>query len=201
MPQAPFVKKPFVKTTFVKKPYEKKFASDSNRARMVFINDNIKAASMMIIDDEKTNLWTLPRKRALEIAEEKWLDLVQIAYDPIKMISTVRLTDYWKYMYQKWKDEKEQKKKQKPREMKELKLNYWIWENDLLLKIKKAEEFLKEWNNVKIFIKLKWRENIYAKKAIEKLSKTKETLSQFWKSQYETPKKEMNGYSIILFSK
>jgi hypothetical protein len=56
MPQAPFVKKPFVKTTFVKKPYEKKFASDSNRARMVFINDNIKAASMMIIDDEKTNL-------------------------------------------------------------------------------------------------------------------------------------------------
>lgn len=188
-------------TPFIKKPYEKSFSSDSNRARMVFINDNIKAPNMMIIDDEKNNLWTLPRRRALEIAEEKWLDLVQITYDPVKMLSTVRLTDYWRYMYQKWKDEKEQKKKQKPREMKELKLNYWIWENDLLLKIKKAEEFLKDGNNVKIFIKLKWRENIYAQKAIEKLMKTKETLSQFGKSQYETPKKEMNWYSIILFSK
>jgi len=196
MPQVPFVKTPFVK-----KPYEKKFASDANRVRMVFINDNIKAPSMMVIDDEKNNLWTLPRRKALEIAEEKWLDLVQISYDPVKMLSTVRLTDYWKYMYQKWKDDKEQKKKQKPREMKELKLNYWIWENDLLLKIKKAEEFLKDWNNVKIFIKLKWRENIYAKKAIEKLTKTKEALLQFWKSQYESPKKEMNWYSIILFSK
>jgi len=186
---------------FIKKPYEKKFASNANRVRMVFINENIKAPNMMIIDDEKNNLWTIPRKKALEIAEEKWLDLVQISYDPVKMLSTVRLTDYWKYMYQKWKDEREQKKKQKPREMKELKLNYWIWENDLLLKIKKAEEFLKDWNNVKIFIKLKWRENIYAQKAVEKLMKTKETLSQFGKAQYETPKKEMNWYSIILFSK
>lgn len=191
MPQAPFIKK----------PYEKKINSDYNRARIVFINENIKAPSIMIIDDEKNNLWTLSRKKALELAEEKWLDLVQISYDSVKMLSTVRLTDYWKYMYQKWKDEKENKKKQKPKELKELKLNYWIGENDLMLKIKKAIEFLKDGSNVKIFMKLKWRENIYAKKAIEKLMKTKETLSQFWKSQYEVPKKEMNWYSIVLFSK
>ncbi|MFZ2151020.1 MAG: translation initiation factor IF-3 [Candidatus Absconditicoccaceae bacterium] len=196
MAQAPFVRKPFVK-----KPYEKKFASDANRVRIIFINDNIKAPNMMVIDDEKNNLGTLPRRKALEMAEEKGLDLVQISYDPVSMLSTVRLTDYGKYMYQKGKDEKEQKKKQKPREMKELKLNYGIGENDLLLKIKKAEEFLKDGNNVKIFIKLKGRENIYAKKAVEKLTKTKEALLQFGKSQYETPKKEMNGYSIILFSK
>jgi hypothetical protein len=51
MPQAPFVRKPFVK-----KPYEKKFASDANRVRIIFINDNIKAPNMMVIDDEKNNL-------------------------------------------------------------------------------------------------------------------------------------------------
>lgn len=174
---------------------------NSMKWRMVFTNDQIKAPNIMIIDDEKNNLWTFPRRNALEMAEEKWLDLVQIAYDPVKMLSTVRLTDYWKYMYQKGKDEKEQKKKQKPRELKELKLNYWIWENDLQLKIRKAEEFLKEKNNVKIFIKLKWRENIYASKAVEKLMKIKESLSTHWKSQYDTPKKEIHWYSIILFSK
>lgn len=55
----------------------------------------------MIIDDEKQNLGTFPRKRALEMADEAGLDLVQISYDPEKMQSTVRMTDYGKYMYQK----------------------------------------------------------------------------------------------------
>lgn len=188
--------------TFVKRTNTSQTSPENSmKWRMVFTNEQIKAPNIMIIDDEKNNLWTFPRRNALEMAEEKWLDLVQIAYDPVKMLSTVRLTDYWKYMYQKGKDEKEQKKKQKPRELKELKLNYWIWENDLQLKIRKAEEFLTEKNNVKIFIKLKWRENIYASKAIEKLMKIKESLSAHWKSQYDTPKKEIHWYSIILFSK
>ena len=103
---------------FIKKPYVKNFSNES-RARVVFINENIKAPNIMIIDDEKNNLWTLPRRKALELAEEKWLDLVQISYDPEKMLSTVKLTDYWKYMYQKGNNEKEQKKKKKDREKKE----------------------------------------------------------------------------------
>ncbi len=55
----------------------------------------------MIVDDEKNNLGTFPRRVALEMATEKGLDLVQMVYDPEKMLSTVRLTDYGKYMYQK----------------------------------------------------------------------------------------------------
>jgi translation initiation factor IF-3 len=47
------------------------------------------------------------------MAENAGLDLVQISYDPEKMLSTVRLTDYGKYMYQKGKAEKEQKRQQK----------------------------------------------------------------------------------------
>jgi translation initiation factor IF-3 len=35
------------------------------------------------------------------MAAEKGLDLVQLTYDPEKMLSTVRMTDYGKYMYQK----------------------------------------------------------------------------------------------------
>ncbi|MDR0282687.1 MAG: hypothetical protein LBI53_05330 [Candidatus Peribacteria bacterium] len=75
---------------------------DSNpKAKMVYVNDQIKAPTIMIIDDEKQNLGTFPRKRALEMADEAGLDLVQISYDPEKMQSTVRMTDYGKYMYQK----------------------------------------------------------------------------------------------------
>ncbi|MDR0369470.1 MAG: translation initiation factor IF-3 [Candidatus Peribacteria bacterium] len=80
---------------------------------MIYVNDQIKAPTIMVIDDEKQNLGTFPRRRAFEMAEEAGLDLVQIAYNPDDMISTVRLTDYGKYMYQKGKEEKERKKQKK----------------------------------------------------------------------------------------
>ena len=155
------------------------------KAKMIFINDQIKAPNIMIIDDEKNNLWTFPRRIALEMAAEKWLDLVQLVYDPEKMLSTVRLTDYGKYMYQKGKEDKERRKAQ----------------NDLQLKIKKAQEILQWWDNVKFSIRLKWRERMYEDKAVQKLKIIQEALQSYGKSQYDTPKKEANGYSIILFSK
>jgi translation initiation factor IF-3 len=61
---------------------------------MLYVNDQIKAPCITVIDDEKKNLGTFPRKVALEMAENAGLDLVQITYDPEKMLSTVRLTDY-----------------------------------------------------------------------------------------------------------
>lgn len=171
------------------------------RAKIVYINEQIKAPNIIIIDDDKKNLGTFSRKRALEIAEERELDLVQIAYNPDEMISTVRLTDYGKYMYQKDKEEKEKKKQQKGKEMKEVKISYAIGDNDLNLKMRKMEEFLTSWINVKISIRLKWRERIYADKALEKIMFVKNTLAAFGRAQYDTPKKEAQWYSIVLFAK
>lgn len=174
---------------------------NKDRVFMVYLNEQIKAPNIIIVDEAGTNLWTFPRKRALEIAEEQGMDLVQMRYDAETMTSTVKLVDYGKYMYQKSKDEKEKKKSQKPTVLKEIKISYSIGDNDLQMKIKKAIEFLKERYNVKFFIKLKWREKIYAGKAIEKLVKIKSDLSEYWKSQFDTPKQEAQWYSIILFSK
>jgi len=171
------------------------------RAKIVYINEQIKAPNIIIIDDDKKNLGTFSRKRALEIAEERELDLVQIAYNPDEMISTVRLTDYGKYMYQKDKEEKGKKKQQKGKEMKEVKISYAIGDNDLNLKMRKMEEFLTSWINVKISIRLKWRERIYADKALEKIMFVKNALAAFGRAQYDTPKKEAQWYSIVLFAK
>ena len=171
------------------------------KAKVIYVNDQIKAPNVMIIDDNKTNLWVFPRRIALEMATEKWLDLVQLTYDPEKMLSTVRLTDYGKYMYQKWKEEKERRKSQKWKDTKELKVSYAIGENDLQLKVKKAQEILQWGDNIKFSIRLKGRERMYAEKAVQKLESIQEMLADFWKVQYDTPKKEANWYSIILFSK
>lgn len=175
--------------------------SGAFRAKVIYVNDQIKAPNIMIIDDEKNNLWTFPRRIALEKAAERGLDLVQLVYDPEKMLSTVRLTDYGKYMYQKGKEDKERKKAQKWRDMKELKVSYAIWDNDLQLKVKKAQEILQGGDNVKFSIRLRWRERMYEDKAVQKLKMIQDALLGFGKSQYESPKKEANGYSVILFSK
>lgn len=174
---------------------------NKDRVFMVYLNEQIKAPNIIIVDEVWTNLWTFPRKRALEMAEEQGKDLVQIRYDAETMTSTVKLVDYGKYMYQKSKDDKEKKKTMKPTILKEIKISYTIGENDLQMKTKKAIEFLKDRYNVKFFIKLRGREKIYANKAIEKLVKIKNDLAEFGKSQFETPKQEAQGYSIILFSK
>jgi translation initiation factor IF-3 len=172
-----------------------------DRVQLVYLNEQIKAPNIIIIDEEGQNLGTFPRRRALDMAVEKWLDLVQIRYDHETMVSTVKMVDYGKYQYQKSKDDKEKKKTQKTKVLKEIKLNYAIGENDLALKIKKAKEFLWEKHNVKFSIKLKGREKIYASKAIEKLNNIKTQLADVGKAQYDIPKQEVHGYSIILFSK
>jgi translation initiation factor IF-3 len=104
-------------------------------------------------------------------------------------------------MYKKQKDDKEKKKNQKQKVLKELKINYSIWDNDLDLKIRKWREFLEEWNNVKFSIRLRWRERIYESKAIDRLNEVVEKLSDVWRTQFSTPKRESQWYSIILFSK
>ena len=83
------------------------YDSQNPKAKVVYVNEQIKAPTIMIIEKKKKNLWTFPRRVALEMAEQAWLDLVQMSYDPDKMQSTVRMTDYWKYMYQKWKEDNE----------------------------------------------------------------------------------------------
>ena len=176
-------------------------SAQDRRAPMVFVNENIKAPNIVIIDEEGTNLGTFPRRKALEMAEEQGKDLVQIKYDQETMTSTVKILDYGKYMYLKWKEDREKKKSQKTNTLKELKINYAIGENDLQLKIKKAREMLQDGHNVKFFIKLKWREKIYAGKAVEKLALVKQSLTDVGRPQFEYPKQEVQWYSMILFNK
>ena len=94
--------------------------------RVVYTNHSIKAPTIMLVDEEKKPLGSYPRRKALEMAEEQGLDLVQMHYDPVKQVCTAIMTDYGKYMYQKQKDLKEKKKSQKQRSLKELKISYAI---------------------------------------------------------------------------
>lgn len=64
-----------------------------------------------------------------------------------------------------------------------MKFAYGIGTNDLLLKIKKIRELLADWYTIRVFVQLKWRENIYKDKIIEKFMFIQEALSDCAKSQ------------------
>ena len=81
--------------------------------------------------------------------------------------------------------------------MKQIKFAYGIWTNDLLLKVKKTKEMLDEGYTVRIFVQLKWRENIYKDKIIEKLLFVQEQLKDVAKSQSPLPKQDKNTYSFV----
>ncbi len=170
-------------------------------AHQTYINEAIKAPNIMIVDEEGNNLGVFPRTKALMMKDEAGLDLVQLSYDRDKMVSTVKMVDYGKYMYDKSKEEKAKRKKQKVKEMKETKIKYSIAENDLRMKMDKSIEFLQDGHSVKFTIRLRGRERIYGNKAKEKLMFIAEELAAYGKMRDAKPKEESSWYSIILFSK
>lgn len=170
-----------------------------NDQKMVYINEMIKAPKVLLIDESGEKAGILSRDEALRRASSQGLDLVQVAYNPIDMICTAKIVDYGKYMYDKQKDEKEKKKTQKAKWNKEVKLSYMIGDNDLALKVKKAEEFLQDGYAVRFSVRLKWREKIFAEKVIEKLQGIEQKLEALWKSQ--GVKQEANWISLFLLPK
>jgi len=89
----------------------------------IYKNWDIKAFKILVIDTDWSSIGPIPRAKALAMAEEKGLDLVQIGYNPAEQVSTAKIVDYGKRTYEKKKAENEKKKKQKQKWQKEVKLN------------------------------------------------------------------------------
>lgn len=171
-----------------------KWPQNKKQFERIFINDTIKANIIVVVDENWENLWTHKRDYALAMAEEKWLDLVQMSYDFNKNTAICKIVDRWKYQYQKKKDENT-KRKTANKWMKEIDFGYNIWENDLQLKIKKWKDLLAEWYNMRFVIKLKGRENIYKDKAKEKMQTVVLWLADAGKTQWI--KEEARGFSAM----
>ena len=120
------------------------------------INGQIKAKEVQLISDNGEKLGMLPIARALEIAEEKKLDLVLVS--PNAQVPVCKIMNYGKYKFEQAKKEKEGKKKQKIQETKELRITPNIEEHDFGFKAKNAKKFLQDGNKVKITVRFRGRE-------------------------------------------
>lgn len=130
------------------------------------INNEITVEKIRLIDGENNNILTT--KEALEMAEERGLDLICISNKG--EIPICKIGDYSKYLYEQKKKEKENKKKQKIIETKEIKISESTESNDLKTKAKMIDKFLKNGNKVKLSIKYRGRAARFVEEGPEKLS-------------------------------
>ena len=120
------------------------------------INDEIRDREVRVISDTGEQLGIMPTARALEIAEERQLDLVRIQGNAVPAVC--KLMNYDKFRYEQSKRQRENRKNQKVITLKEVQLSATIEENDVQVKMKNALRFLAEGNKVKVSIRFRGRQ-------------------------------------------
>lgn len=120
------------------------------------INEQIRAREVRVVSDTNEQLGIMSIRDAIAVAEEKGLDLVEVA--PNGRPPVCRIMNYGKYRYEQQKRDKEAKKKQKIFQIKEVKLRPNIEDHDFFVKLKNAQRFLSDGNKVKVTIMFRGRE-------------------------------------------
>lgn len=111
---------------------------------------------MRVIGEDGKQIGVLNIFEAQTLAREKNLDLVEIA--PMAKPPVVKIIDFKKFLYQEEKRERESKKKIKGGEVKGVRLTPFMAKADLEVRVRKAEEFLKEGNKVRLDVRFKGRQ-------------------------------------------
>ena len=140
------------------------------------INEEIRAKELRVIDTDGTQLGIMSRDEAMELAENKKLDLVCIA--PKAAPPVCKILDYGKYKYELQKKEKEAKKKQKTTQVKEIRLSTFIEDHDIMVKAKTGAKFLKDGDKLKVSLRFRGREKDYVARGMEVMNKFAEAVSE-----------------------
>ena len=118
------------------------------------INHMIRVPEVRL-DGENIEVCVYPTQKALQIAQELGLDLVEIS--PQAVPPVCKAIDYNKFLYEKKKKEKEMKSKSKSAELKEIRFTPNTDDHDFDFKAKHAEKFLQDGNKVKAYVQFKGR--------------------------------------------
>lgn len=119
------------------------------------INNQIRALEMRVIDETGKNLGVISKDEALQLAKNAGLDLIEISSSVNPPIC--KIADYGKHTYEMSKKKKDVKGKQTTSETKNIQISVEISDNDIMVKSKRAAEWLKEGHRVKIELQLKGR--------------------------------------------
>ena len=130
--------------------------STNEREKRVRVNRQIRISPVRVIGANGDQLGVLPVDEALALAEERGLDLVEVA--PTARPPVVKIMDYGKFKFEEAKAARAAKKKQHVIHLKEIKVRPGIEEHDFEFKSRHAREFLLEGNKVKVTMMYRGRQ-------------------------------------------
>ena len=136
--------------------FKKNYFQRRSKLKVPKSNNRINSPEVQVITSSGENLGIVNTNKAILMAKEEGLDLIEIA--PNAKPPVCKIIDMGKYKYDAQKKANKAKKKQKKIELKEIKLRPVTEVHDYSFKIKNAQKFLSKGDKVKFTIKFKGRE-------------------------------------------
>ena len=143
---------------------------------MTRINDRIRVPEVRVIDEEGNQVGVMKTPDALAFAQERELDLVEVA--PEARPPVCRVLDYSKYKYEQAQKQKAARKHQQQITVREIKFRPKIAEHDYDTKKHHVERFLRHKDKVKITIMFRGREVTHPERGTAILDRLAEELSE-----------------------
>ena len=157
------------------------------------INEQIHVREVRIVGDgiEST---VLPTYKAIQLAEQKGVDLVEIS--PNAQPPVCRLIYYSKFLYQQKKHQKEMKAKQVKVDVKEIRFGPQTDDHDYNFKLKHAQGFLSDGDKVKAYVFFKGRSILFKEQGEVLLLRFASDLEEYGKVE-QMP--QLEGKRMIMF--
>jgi translation initiation factor IF-3 len=143
------------------------------------VNERIRGGEIRLIGAEGENLGVVTPERALTLAEDAGLDLVEIS--PNAQPPVCKIMDYGKYKYETQKKEAEARKNQKIIEIKEVKFRPNTDTHDYDVKMRSVFKFLDEGDKVKITLRFRGREMAHQELGRQLLERVAEDVKEIGK--------------------
>lgn len=157
------------------------------------VNEQIRSREVRIVGDDVESV-VMPVNKALQLAEQKGLDLVEISPNAVPPVC--RLIDYSKFLYQQKKRQKELKAKQVKIEVKEIRFGPQTDEHDYNFKLKHAKGFLSEGDKVKAYVFFRGRSILFKEQGEVLLLRFANDLEEYGKVE-QMP--VLEGKRMIIF--
>jgi len=146
-----------------------------------------------LVDETGKQLGIYPIREALRMAEDRGVDLVEVA--PNAKPPVCRLLDYGKFMYERTRREREARRAQKQIDVKEIRIKPKIAEHDIMTKTNQARQFFADGAKVRVRVRFRGREITHQDIARDLLDKIANALSDV---AFIEQRPEMEGNTMLM---
>ncbi len=169
-----------------------------NPNKLTRVNRMIRIPRVLVVDEDGTQLGILETSEALAIAEEKGLDLVEVA--PTARPPVCRIMDYGKFKYEQSKKARKAKQAAHTVKVKTIQFRPKTDDHDYDFKRKHIVTFLESGNKVKIVMRFRGREISHLDLAIEFLNHLVEDIAEYGSPESQ-PQREGRQISFVVAPK